>query len=197
MARKRCRPATPQESKVLEELSAQLKRELPCGHTLGDLVAAPGCVTSCGACRREGRGPALDPAEAELLSNVRAACAAESNAHRDSDYLERGELMFTLRPVTQAEYDATRDEWPDGEPCLWKIELPTRGMGFFGATPRKAFRRALEGIAQDWTERAELYSCGRRLPTDTRCGQPIPCPAHGTEFAELTPDEGATKGGGA
>lgn len=147
VTRKRCRPATPQESKVLEELAAQLKRELPCGHKLGDLVAAPGTITSCGACALEDRGPALDPAEARLLARVRRACM-ETEAF-DSAAL-RGEIPLVLRPSSPAEAGEEGDA-----SIAWAIEVPTFGGTTFGRTPRAAFRRALKAIADTADERRE------------------------------------------
>jgi hypothetical protein len=45
-----CATADPEAQSLMAEFMEKLKNPIPCGHTFGDLIFAPGSVTKCGAC---------------------------------------------------------------------------------------------------------------------------------------------------
>ena len=47
------RPINARVERMMKEFGERLRNPIPCGHTLGDLIGAPGTVTKCGACLAE------------------------------------------------------------------------------------------------------------------------------------------------
>lgn len=65
--------------------------------------------------------------------------------------------------------------------ALWQILGTVQGSS---PAPYREIQSIAKAALDGCIEKPEQEVCGRILPTNVRCDEPIPCPHHGREFAE-------------